>query len=125
MRSQLAQRVSGLGLVRATMNWREKTFGKPNCRRHHGEQHRGRYMLVNEDGKVQQLFTSRPPNDDGDRIPNDQLSTKPGQVQPSEESEQKQRVLSRRPVEDSSLNHGAWMLHGAPQRRGEDYHEEA
>lgn len=59
LRSQLAQMVGRLGLVRATLNWREKTCGKPTCRCHRGERHRSLYLVVSEDGKVQQLFIPR------------------------------------------------------------------
>lgn len=59
LRSQLAQMVSRVGLVHATLNWREKTCGKPNCRCRSGQRHRSLYLVVSENGKVRQLFVPR------------------------------------------------------------------
>lgn len=56
LRSQLVQLLSGVGLLRATLNPRQKVCGKPGCRCARGEKHSALYVVASEDGKPQQLF---------------------------------------------------------------------
>jgi hypothetical protein len=56
LRSQLVQLLSGVGLLRATLNPRQKVCGKPNCRCVRGERHSALYVVASEDGKPRQLF---------------------------------------------------------------------
>lgn len=56
LRSQLVQLLSGVGLLRATLNPRRKVCGKPTCRCARGEKHAALYLVVSEDGKPRQLF---------------------------------------------------------------------
>lgn len=59
LRSQLAQMLRSAGVVRATLNWREKTCGKPNCRCARGDKHHHLYLVASENGKTRQLFIPR------------------------------------------------------------------
>lgn len=59
LRSQLTQLVSSVGLVRASLNPRDKLCGKPTCRCTRGEKHRSLYLLRSEDAKRRQLFIPR------------------------------------------------------------------
>lgn len=59
LRSQLAQLVSSVGLIRASLNPRNKVCGKPTCRCARGEKHRCLYLLRREGGKRSQLFIPR------------------------------------------------------------------
>lgn len=56
LRSQLVQLLSGVGLLRATLNPRQKVCGKPGCRCASGEKHAALYVVASEDGKPHQLF---------------------------------------------------------------------
>lgn len=56
LRSQLVQLLSGVGLLRATLNPRHKVCGKPSCRCARGEKHPALYVIAREGGKPQQLF---------------------------------------------------------------------
>lgn len=56
LRSQLVQLLSGVGLLRATLNPRQKVCGKPGCRCARGEKHSALYVVAREDGKPHQLF---------------------------------------------------------------------
>jgi hypothetical protein len=55
-RSQLAQLVSGRGLIRGTLSVRERTCGKAVCKCVRGEKHVGLYLVVSHGGKLRQLF---------------------------------------------------------------------
>lgn len=59
LRSQLVQILSGVGLLRATLNPREKVCGKPGCRCARGEKHLSLYLVASEGGKHHQLFVPR------------------------------------------------------------------
>lgn len=59
LRSQLVQMLSGVGLLRATLNPRQKVCGKSGCRCAHGEKHSALYVVASEDGKPHQLFVPR------------------------------------------------------------------
>lgn len=56
LRSQLVQLLSGVGLLRATLNPRHKVCGKRGCRCARGEKHSALYVVASKDGKPQQLF---------------------------------------------------------------------
>jgi hypothetical protein len=55
-RSRLAQLLHAKPLVRATVNLRMVTCGKPGCRCAAGERHRAFYLVCNVRGKRRQLF---------------------------------------------------------------------
>lgn len=59
LRSQLVQLLSGAGLMRATLNPRQKVCGKPGCRCGRGEKHSALYVVASEDGTPRQLFVAR------------------------------------------------------------------
>lgn len=60
LRSQLVQILSGgAGLLRATLNPRQKVCGKPSCRCARGEKHSALYLMASEDGQPHQLFVPR------------------------------------------------------------------
>lgn len=59
LRSELVQLLSGAGLLRASLNPRQKVCGKPGCRCARGEKHAALYVVVSEEGKPQQLFVPR------------------------------------------------------------------
>jgi hypothetical protein len=56
LRSQLVQLLSGVGLLRATLNPRQRLCGKPTCRCTRGEKHSALYLMASQDGKPRQLF---------------------------------------------------------------------
>jgi hypothetical protein len=56
LRSQLVQLLSGAGLLRATLNPRQRVCGKPACRCTRGEKHVSLYVVVSQGGKPRQLF---------------------------------------------------------------------
>lgn len=56
LRSQLVQILSGVGLLRATLNPRLRRCGKPTCRCTRGEKHSALYVVASQDGKLHQLF---------------------------------------------------------------------
>lgn len=55
-RSRLAQLVHGKPLVRATVNVRRVTCGKPGCRCAQGEKHRALYLVCQVGGSRRQLY---------------------------------------------------------------------
>ena len=59
LRSQLAQLVSSAGLIRASLNPRDKVCGKPTCRCTRGQRHHSLYLLRNQGAKRSQLFIPR------------------------------------------------------------------
>lgn len=59
LRSQLNQLLAGAGLLRGTLNPREKVCGKPNCRCARGEKHLCLYLVASEGGKPRQIFVPR------------------------------------------------------------------
>ncbi len=59
LRSQLKQMLDGAGLLRGTLNAREKVCGKPNCRCARGEKHLSLYLVASDGGKPRQLFIPR------------------------------------------------------------------
>ena len=58
LRSQLVQLLSGAGLLRASLNPRQKICGKPGCRCARGEKHSALYVVVSEKGKPRQLYVA-------------------------------------------------------------------
>jgi hypothetical protein len=59
LRSQLVQLLSGVGLLRATLNSRQKVCGKPGCRCARGQRHSALYVVASEHGKTRQLSVAR------------------------------------------------------------------
>lgn len=59
LRSQLVQLLSGVGLLRASLNPRQKVCGKPACRCARGEKHSALYVMASTEGKPRQLFVPR------------------------------------------------------------------
>lgn len=59
LRSRLAKLAHSAGLLRATLNPRERVCGKPSCKCARGEKHGGLYLLSSADGKPRQLFVPR------------------------------------------------------------------
>ena|SRR5215204_7091135 len=59
LRSQLVQLLSGAGLLRATLNPRQKVCGTPGCRCARGEKHPALYVMVSRNGKPRQLYVPR------------------------------------------------------------------
>jgi hypothetical protein len=56
-RSSLAQIVSGRGLMRGSLLWRERVCGKPNCKCAQGKKHRSLYLVIAPGkGKPQRQF---------------------------------------------------------------------
>jgi len=58
-RSQLAQLVSGRGLIRGSLLVRRRVCGKPTCRCVRGQGHENLYLVVSQDGRSRQLFVPR------------------------------------------------------------------
>ena len=56
LRSRLAQLVTSVGFVRGTLQERQTTCGKPNCRCVRGERHKTLYLVTSVDGKPRQLY---------------------------------------------------------------------
>ncbi len=56
LRSRLAQLVHERPLIRATLNQRMVTCGKPGCRCAKGEKHRALYLVCSVEGKRRQMF---------------------------------------------------------------------
>ena len=56
LRSQLVQLLSGVGLLRATLNPRQRLCGKPSCRCARGEKHLALYLAARQGGKPRQLY---------------------------------------------------------------------
>jgi hypothetical protein len=62
LRSRLAQLVSGQGLMRGTLQDRERVCGKPNCRCTRGQKHRGLYLFLSAGGRgvrARQLYVPK------------------------------------------------------------------
>lgn len=59
VRSRLAQLVHVEPVLRATLNVREVTCGKPGCRCARGEKHLTLYAVSSQEGKPRQLFVPR------------------------------------------------------------------
>ena len=57
LRSRLAQLVSAKGFVRATLNHRDITCGKSNCKCATGDKHAYLYIVAGDTGKRRQLLT--------------------------------------------------------------------
>ncbi|MFP4174140.1 MAG: DUF6788 family protein [Candidatus Hydrogenedentota bacterium] len=55
-RSRLAQVVKNRALIRATVNVRRVTCGKPGCRCAQGDRHEALYLVCGVKGKKRQLF---------------------------------------------------------------------
>lgn len=58
-RSRLAQLVSQKGVLRGTLQLRQRVCGKPNCRCARGQKHEGLYLLVSDGGRTHQLFVPK------------------------------------------------------------------
>lgn len=56
LRSRFAQLISSKGLIRATLNPREITCGKSNCKCARGEKHSYLYLIMSDGGKRRQLL---------------------------------------------------------------------
>jgi hypothetical protein len=56
LRSQLVQLLSGVGLLRATLNPRRRVCGKSSCRCSRGEKHVALYLASRQGGKSRQLY---------------------------------------------------------------------
>jgi len=56
LRSQIARLVTNCGLVRGTLNVREKVCGRRNCRCARGERHRSVSLVASENGRLRQLY---------------------------------------------------------------------
>ena len=59
LRSRLAKLIHGAGLVRGTLNAREKVCGKANCKCTRGEKHGALYLVASYGGKLRQLFVPK------------------------------------------------------------------
>ena len=60
LRSQLAQVVSGRGLIRGSLLLRRRVCGKPNCRCTRGQGHQSLYLAISQGGRTRQLFVPKP-----------------------------------------------------------------
>jgi len=58
-RSRLTQLVSAQGLMRGTLQVRQRACGKPNCKCARGELHESLYLIVSEQGRSRQLFVPK------------------------------------------------------------------
>jgi hypothetical protein len=59
LRSRLNQLISSKGLLRGTLNPREITCGKSNCKCARGEKHPYLYLVVSDSGKLRQILIPR------------------------------------------------------------------
>jgi hypothetical protein len=59
LRAYLVRLASRYGFVRATLNVRERTCGKDNCKCARGEKHSSLYLVMRRDGKLRQLFVPK------------------------------------------------------------------
>lgn len=59
LRSHLVHLASRYGLMHGTLNVRERACGKSNCKCVRGEKHSSLYVVVQQDGKVRQLFVPK------------------------------------------------------------------
>ena len=56
LRSELAQIVSGHGLIKGTILERERACGNPRCKCAKGQKHRAVYLMLRQQGKLRQLY---------------------------------------------------------------------
>ena len=56
LRSELAQIVSGHGLIKGTILERERACGNPRCKCAKGQKHRAVYLMLRQEGKLRQLY---------------------------------------------------------------------
>lgn len=56
LRSHLVRLSSRYGFMRATLNERERSCGKSNCRCARGEKHRALYLVSRKGGELRQVF---------------------------------------------------------------------
>lgn len=56
LRSHLVRLSSRYGFMRATLNERERSCGKSNCRCARGEKHRALYLVSRKGGELKQVF---------------------------------------------------------------------
>jgi uncharacterized protein DUF6788 len=59
VRSQLAKIISSRGLLRGTLQEREITCGKSNCKCARGDKHCYLYLVVSDKGKLRQVLIPR------------------------------------------------------------------
>jgi hypothetical protein len=59
VRSRLAKIISSRGLLRGTLQERELTCGKSNCKCARGDKHRYLYLVVSDEGKLCQVLIPR------------------------------------------------------------------
>lgn len=64
LRSRLAQLLRSEGLLRGSLNVRERVCGKPNCKCARGEKHAALYVVASQDGKLRQLYVPKAREDD-------------------------------------------------------------
>lgn len=64
LRSKLAKLLHSAGILRGTLNVRERVCGKPNCKCTRGEKHVSLYVVASEGGKQRQLFVPKDWEDD-------------------------------------------------------------
>lgn len=56
LRSHVARLVSRYGFLHGTLNVKERTCGKSNCKCVRGEKHSSLYIVNRQDGELRQLF---------------------------------------------------------------------
>ena len=56
IRSRLARLIANFPVIRGSIQQRERTCGKANCRCAKGEKHTSLYLVARDEGKYQQLF---------------------------------------------------------------------
>ena len=59
VRSQLAQLVNQRGLMRGTLQVRQRVCGKAGCKCTRGELHESLYLVRSEEGRTHQLYVPR------------------------------------------------------------------
>ena len=59
LRAYLVRLASRHGFMRATLNVRERTCGKDNCKCARGEKHSSLYLVMRKDGKLRHLFVPK------------------------------------------------------------------
>lgn len=64
LRSRLAKLLHSAGILRGTLNVRERVCGKPNCKCARGQKHVALYVVASESGKQRQLFVPKAWQDD-------------------------------------------------------------
>jgi hypothetical protein len=58
-RSLLAQIAAQRGLLRGSLQLRQQTCGKPNCKCTRGQKHQALYVVFSKDGRYRQLYVPR------------------------------------------------------------------